>query len=556
MTGKRISSADERKLTTAVERAATLAVASDAERSGLLARCLLDSGVDGRFAKAASAAFNKRLSVLTFQRADDSNRADSFPLSDAGTVEELMGESPRERKTASFSIGMGEAPEPASMSKVASARPAKPRVNYEDRVSPDVFETHLVSQMQKLASEHSRLLGDLNALQSEWTGLRKEARAAIARMPDLQVSLLRSRLGETLERAVGGDGMPKTASVRAGVLADTPELRKVAAAVSAYTRYAAANNAMAEFQEHLRKFASDAADLGDNMHKLAANPAGLAGTSYLMMRGIGDSTLATVALLNQARQGMVDNLGSAYNAALALNDHDRPSEAPSKILDSEFLTKDRARDRVLAFSDMSADPLLARLAGSAGALFAATNKAMDLDPRLERPDQRELLRVYVSKLLAQNMRMDDAGMAALSAIESNIGKAPGTMSEKAGEPVHALDKVQAPSMGGDLGKLVDIFGAKADRLSDKLDLSTLQDAAKARQAKDKDNGENNGEKGSGSTPDELRAKALSAIGVRVALDQNKNPIYQLGGGKNGEPVQVDEATINKLVEKYNKLHSL
>ena len=64
----KISSSDERKLTNAIESAAILASNDSArDRNQLLADELKKEGVDSRFAKVASCAFNKRVTVLTFK---------------------------------------------------------------------------------------------------------------------------------------------------------------------------------------------------------------------------------------------------------------------------------------------------------------------------------------------------------------------------------------------------------------------------------------------------------------------------------------------------------
>ena len=543
MTGKRISSGDERRLTSAVERAATLA-SGDAgkDRNELLAKCLLDGGVDSRFAKAASAAFNKRVSVLTFQKANDDNRADSFPLSDAGKVGELMGVKSGEKKCAAFSVGMAES---GALKKAASGKRAVSRVNYEDRVSPEVFERHLVSQLQKLAHDHSALLGALAGMHKAERAMCKEAGAALRAMPAGQVCALQARYGRRLDNVIPSADQPHWKAIADAVLADTPELHKVAGAIMAHERYVEAHNAMVTLQDYLSKAASASEDLGKALHK-RAGVGELAGGAYLTMKALTDGTVGMASALNDMRESTTDNLASAYGAASGLLNTDRESERPGKILDSAFLVKDRAADRLLAFSDMSADPLLANQT-TAGELFAATNKAIDLDPRLERPDQRELLRVYVAKLLAQNGRMDDAGMAALSSIEGQLGRAPDVATVVAAAPVHALDKVEAPDLPvGALDSLVKILGHK-ESVPEKIDLSTLEkiDTGAKNLAKSK--------KEKAKSEKENRAAALKAIGIRVGLDSKGAPVNLLGGGKGGKAKELTDAQVDALVTAYNQL---
>ena len=89
---KRISRDDERRLVNAIEKAASIAAFDDTQdRNTLLAKCLMDGGVDSRFAKTASAAFNKRMTVLRFQHTPDEHKVDTFNLSDSDGVLRAMG---------------------------------------------------------------------------------------------------------------------------------------------------------------------------------------------------------------------------------------------------------------------------------------------------------------------------------------------------------------------------------------------------------------------------------------------------------------------------------
>ena len=125
-----VSDESERRLTGAIERAASAVAAGGGDCSGTLARELLAEGVDGRFAKVASDSFNKRLTVLRLSRLDDDRRPDSFPLADADEVRAAMG-MPAMGKTASAedrsadlrrgAFEMRVVPRP--MAKVAAATP-------------------------------------------------------------------------------------------------------------------------------------------------------------------------------------------------------------------------------------------------------------------------------------------------------------------------------------------------------------------------------------------------------------------------------------------------
>ena len=87
----KVSPYEERQLTNAIERAATVASVNESlDRNQLLVDQLKKASVDPKFAKTASQAFNKRLTVLTFKKTADEHKADTFELSDPELVYKMM----------------------------------------------------------------------------------------------------------------------------------------------------------------------------------------------------------------------------------------------------------------------------------------------------------------------------------------------------------------------------------------------------------------------------------------------------------------------------------
>ena len=106
-----------------------------------------------------------------------------------------------------------------------------------------------------------------------------------------------------------------------------------------------------------------------------------------MSLNVGTKSLGNY--LNRVRDtaiGGFDNAARMYRAGNA----DKYNVAPSFVIDSEFLTKDRYRDRLMAWSDMTADPMFAMY--PAEQVFNATNLVMNMHPEMESPGKREALR--------------------------------------------------------------------------------------------------------------------------------------------------------------------
>lgn len=447
----RIDTRDERKIARAVEKAATL-VSSDGGRdcSRTLAGCLLEEDVDSRFAKTASAAFNRRLTVLKFQKTADEHKPDSFPLADPGTVLECMGCRAPQRKTASinppqggFRIGLVSS-QPPVMRKVASAAvPRKPL--YEDRVRWEDYERHLESMLQKHAAAHSTLMGDLHSLEGEVHQLREEVaeelRKSAAFVRQNMYGLFGDRLTCLVEDRLPEAPFEKRASQV--VDPDTPLSRKIRDMLDKTARYEALHDAIADYQHGLAEFGESAARLSRGMRKVAVGSPGLflggliRGGSALGLTG-AQQALKISGAFNTEYANQLSNARDMYRAGTERS----RSYSPASVIDTSFLLKDRYRDRMLAWSDMSADDLFKNY--PAEQVFYVTQKAMDIDPMLESASKRELLRTTVGQLLAQNNRTSTADMAALAQTLKGFAASRPSPQMQALQAVRALNDAAAP----------------------------------------------------------------------------------------------------------------
>lgn len=479
---KRISRDDERRLVNAIEKAASIAAFDDTQdRNTLLAKCLMDGGVDSRFAKTASAAFNKRMTVLRFQHTPDEHKVDTFSLSDSdGVLRAMGGEPASHNKTAScalgaFSIGMGDRP---ALKKTASAKPAP--VKYEDRVCAHVAEKHIESLMQKLAAASTNMRGTLNTLEASITEGRRRVGALMKKASEFERDAVFHMLGKDLRNAMKDASLksrlPKTASVVDPETAFSKTAKKL---VSDYQNYIDINNGIVDFHEGLAEFAKSAAELGKDTQKFKLTKR--AAISLFRLAATGVSGLASgVGAAEGISRGVLNSSAAGLGFVNDLNP-DTPSYSPSSVLDSAFLVKDRHRDRLMAWSDMSADRSFSMY--PAEQVFMATQKAMDMDPQLERPDRRELLRSQVGQLLAQNNRAGMADIAALAATLKAFAASTSSAPAVAADEVDKLDKVRAPE-SVNIGKgIADILSknvqkADFDNIAANINASIIKDREK------------------------------------------------------------------------------
>ena len=481
----KVSPYEERQLTNAIERAATVASVNESlNRNQLLVDQLKKANVDPKFAKTASQAFNKRLTVLTFKKTADEHKADPFELSDPDTVYAMMSGAEQQKAAAiNFDMTVEQLEEYEVMEKAASCKMPEVIVRdkrYEHLCSWDTFKQHLESDMEKLAFAFRDIQADLmrreNAIEDEAKEVADYFKKASY---DFDFTTAVNLYGDKLEDAIGsmvdkGVSFKKTAKY---VVCPSKDIfKKVAKLLSDKETYNNIKWFAQEFATGLTEFCKSAAALGDEYQikeadlnsEIAAakgdlsnltnqikgmkdeiNRDATSGVLGQRLGGLANIGIGTAAGLGEGAFGAINDISGA--ARTALNNAkalyyagNNVSISPGDLLDAAFLTKDRYRDRLLAWSDMSADPQLAMY--PAEQVFAATQKAMDMDTSMERPDQREVLRAQVAQLLAQNNRVSTADIAALASTLKSLTNGRGSAATEAAQGVAALGDKTEPGL--------------------------------------------------------------------------------------------------------------
>ena len=495
----RASYDEERRLTNAIERAATVASVNESlDRDQLLADQLKKAAVDPKYAKTASQAFNKRLTVLTFKKTADEHKADPFALSDPDKVYALVsGQNEIKVAAENFDMTIEQLEEYEAMDKAASADLnviVKDR-RYEHLCSWDTFKQRLESEMDKLASGFRVLMSDIDNREQ---AVDKEAEEVASYFKkanyNFDFTTAVNLYGDKLKAAIGDKvdaSFEKTASFVikpnkeifkkvAKLLEDRDALEDVkwlagelANGISEFCKSAAALGD--EYQIKEADLQQQIADAQNNVNTLTTqlqalkdkyNADNQSGATAARLQGLGDIIVGTGAGLAEGGIGAVNDITGA--ARTALNNAkalyyagNNVSISPGDLLDAAFLTKDRYRDRLLAWSDMSADPQLAMY--PAEQVFAATQKAMDMDTSMERPDQREVLRAQVAQLLAQNNRVSTADIAALATTLKSLQGGRGSAAGGAARAVNALGDKSEPGLVNQdaiVGQFGDLAGLK------------------------------------------------------------------------------------------------
>lgn len=455
-----ISKNDERKLTSAVERAATLVSGNTArDCDSTLANCLMDEGVDARFAKTAAAAFNKRLTVLNFQTTDDAGRGESFPLANPSAVSAQMG---MPVKTASytptvvnsFTGEMRRHTPQVFMRKSASAKvmPAKPRL--EDTMSKEGYKNHVNSMLVKFAAEFQHMTGDLDVIRGRIQERQTKLAHTLDRLSDFDHQTICNVYGDALKDAMEGIPMRRPIiKIASSVDPDNMASRQASALICDMLQRDIMKDEIAEMSKHLKGYTQAAmlfaktaatdvnAETADDMPMPWGTAIGGASAAIL-----GTGTAAARSLVGTAtglaQKGIREGIHGLNHGLSSIEQSKSLNKSPSLVITPSFLTKDRMLDRMLAFNDMQADPQFSSY--KTKDIFSAVNKAMDIDNSLENAGSREHLRTVVGQLLAQNNRASLSDVAALATISSDRARGLNNEAISAAEAVKRLEDVNVP----------------------------------------------------------------------------------------------------------------
>ena len=171
---KRMDSLTQSKLTRAIQKAATLAIGSDEDRSKLLAQQLKDADIPKQLTKTATAAFNRRLSVITLGKRNQDTKADTFQLADFNKVAEYRGCASLDKK-ASMSVA---APFKYSVTKPAIQKKASLQQAHKQLTVEQALRK-IASVVDKTAIEFQEGMYELQQQQYILKDLIKKASAAI-----------------------------------------------------------------------------------------------------------------------------------------------------------------------------------------------------------------------------------------------------------------------------------------------------------------------------------------------------------------------------------------
>lgn len=411
---KQIDRLMQSRLTKSIQKAASLALVSDKDRSQLIAEQLTKDNIPKELTKVAAQAFNRRLAVRTIGVRPDQNKADEFPIADIDKVASLRGIAPMGKVASitqlTFSFDLHEAPQ---VRKVASVKIAEKPVP----MSLDMLQTKIQNLLDKKAAQFENTRIQLMVDQRKLNELRKKAAFELAKQPKT-VQLLKTKYAEAFDKIFPEfQHINKTASY--AILPNTATIN---------TAQQTMFNAV-QLQKRKENFAKTAADLSQLVKEAQAIDKKIK-EQVLLKRADGhtvakdiaanvgiDALGAIMGFVRGAGQQAASTLSNANDALFSKN----YAKNPASAITAPLINTDKYDDARMALIRNLADPQFKSY--KASQINDAVMDQIANNPNFQSPKYNKMLQVGVSNYLLNEGKDNLATLAAQAKTLSDLVKA-------------------------------------------------------------------------------------------------------------------------------------
>lgn len=402
---KQIDRLMQSRLTKSIQKAASLALVSDKDRSQIIAEQLTKDNIPKELTKVAAQAFNRRLAVRTIGVRPDENKADEFPIADIEKVASLRGIAPMGKVASiaqiTFSFDLHEAPR---IRKVASVKIAEKSVP----MSLDQFQTKVQNLLDKKAAQFQNNRIQLMVDQRELDELHKKASKALAEQPKT-VQLLKAKYGNSFDNVFPEfKHINKTASY--AIISDNEAVRSVQKVM---LNTVVINNKQKQLEKsasYLSTLAKSAAAIdADIKEKVLVKKA----DGYSVVKDVAANTAAAPILAalgfgkgvgQQAANTFADARDALFSKEYAVN--------PASAITANMLATDKYDDTKMALIRILSNPQFKSY--PAAEINQAVMDQIANNPNFESPKYNRLLQVSVNQHLLNQGKSNLATLAAQS----------------------------------------------------------------------------------------------------------------------------------------------
>lgn len=403
---KQIDRLMQSRLTKSIQKAASLALVSDKDRSQIIADQLTKDNIPKELTKVAAQAFNRRLAVRTIGVRPDENKADEFPIADIQKVASLRGIQPMEKVASvtqtAFSFNLQEAPQ---IRKAASAKK-------EEKSAPlslDMLQTKIQNLLDKKAAQFQNSRIQLMIDQQKLDEMRKQAAIALTREPKT-VRLLKTKYAEAFDKIFPEfEHINKTATY--AVLPNTATINMVQQTMLNTVQLQKRKAAFTKTASDLNRLVEEATAIDKKIkQQILIKRADGYTVAKDIAANIGVDALGSVlGFIRGAGQQAASTLGSA-NSALFSKDY---AKNPASAITAPLINTDRYDDARMALIRSLADPQFKSY--KASQINDAVMDQIANNPHFQSPKYNKLLQVGVSNYLLNEGKDNLATLAAQSA---------------------------------------------------------------------------------------------------------------------------------------------
>lgn len=454
---KQIDRLMQSRLTKSIQKAASLALVSDKDRSQIIADQLTKDNIPKELTKVAAQAFNRRLAVRTIGVRPDENKADEFPIADIQKVASLRGIQPMGKVASvtqtAFSFNLQEAPQ---IRKAASAKK-------EEKSAPlslDMLQTKIQNLLDKKAAQFQNSRIQLMIDQQKLDEMRKQAAIALTREPKT-VRLLKTKYAEAFDKIFPEfEHINKTAAY--AVLPNTATINMVQQTMLNTVQLQKRKAAFTKTASDLNRLVEEATAIDKKIkQQILIKRADGYTVAKDIAANIGVDALGSVlGFIRGAGQQAASTLGSA-NSSLFSKDY---AKNPASAITAPLINTDRYDDARMALIRNLADPQFKSY--KASQINDAVMDQIANNPHFQSPKYNKLLQVGVSNYLLNEGKDNLATLAAQSAALKAI-----VQGRQRQEEMSAASKIKG--MKDQTNK--DIAGLSLDNLKQKIKAAEILD---------------------------------------------------------------------------------
>ena len=429
---KQIDSLTQLKLTKAIQKAASVALVSDKDRSQIIADQLDKDSVPKSLTKIATQAFNRRIAVATIGSRPDQEKAEDFPLADIDKVASLRGVQYMQKAAsvsqAPFSFVL-HTPQPAAMKKVASAQKEFPRMSWEQ------LQTKIQNYLQKQAAYINSYNLQLMSDQGDTQQLVKKASQQLQSDPKSN-QLLYNVYTDAFQAVFPelSQGMRKTSSYT--ILPDNQCVQTAERAIVQSAVLQDKKDHFVKVAKELQKVVQSAnkvqqAIYDGVLHKKA--------DGYTLVKDIAGNAIAApvIAGLGFGTGVASQTADTLRDAATAMFSKDYAVK-PSSVLTDKLINTDRYDDIKMALIKMLSNKNFK--AYKAKDIAKATLSQIANNTNFQSPKYNKALTAFVGNNLVNQGKQNLASLAAQANVLKSLSQA-----SKANEDTNILNKMKTLS---------------------------------------------------------------------------------------------------------------